>query len=77
MLLYLARATQVMDLEIHYPHTYLDNIGTLHTSLDDAQRALGIALMHERASGSPRLPPSSTRKFVDHIFVSKGFKQTY
>ena len=47
MLLYLARATQVMDLEIHYPHAYLDNVGTLHTSLDDAKTALSIALMRE------------------------------
>ena len=47
MLLYLARATQVMDLEIHYPHAYLDNVGTLHTSLEDAKTALSIALMRE------------------------------
>ncbi len=47
MLLYLARATQVMDLEIHYPHSYLDNAGTLHTSIDEAKNALSIALMHE------------------------------
>ena len=47
MLLYLARATQVMDLEIQYPHAYLDNVGTLHSSLDEAQRALGIALINQ------------------------------
>lgn len=47
MLLYLARATQIMDLEIHYPHAYLDNIGTLHTSLEEAKTALSIALMRE------------------------------
>lgn len=47
MLLYLARATRVPNLEIRYPHACLDNVGTLHTSLEDAKGALGIALMHE------------------------------
>ena len=47
MLFYLSRATQVMGLVIHAPHPYLDNVGTLHTSLDEAQRASGIALMRE------------------------------
>ena len=47
MLLYLARATQVMDLEIDSPHAYLGNTGTLHASLENAKTALSIALMHE------------------------------
>lgn len=47
MLLYLARATPVMDLEIHSSHAYLDNAAALHASLDSAKIALSIALMHE------------------------------
>lgn len=47
MLLYLARLTQVMHLEVHPPQSYLDNAGTLHASLDDAKTALSSALMHE------------------------------
>ena len=50
MLIYLARATQVMDLEIHSPLAYLDNVGTLHANIKEAKRALGIALMHEARS---------------------------
>ncbi len=60
MLLYLARATQVMDLEIHSPHAYLDNAGTLHTSLDEAKTALSIALMSEARKWITRLPLNST-----------------
>ncbi len=55
-MLYLARATQVMDLEIHSPHAYLDNIGTLHASLDDAKTALCLALMHEARKWIPSAP---------------------
>ena len=47
MLFYLARATQVMDLDLIDHYAYLDNVGTLHASLDDAKQALSIALMHE------------------------------
>ena len=47
MLLYLARDSQVMDLGIHYLQVCRDNVGTLHTSLDEAKRKLSIALLHE------------------------------
>jgi hypothetical protein len=35
---------------MHLPHADLDNVGTLHASVNDAKRALGIALMHEARS---------------------------
>ena len=47
MLLFLARATQVTNLEVLDPHAYLDNIDTLHASLAETKRALGIAPMRE------------------------------
>ena len=41
---------------VHSPHAYLDNVGTLHASLDEAKRALGIALMHEARKGITSAP---------------------
>jgi hypothetical protein len=41
---------------MHLPHAYLDNVGTLHTSLEEAKRALGIALMAEARKGISSAP---------------------
>lgn len=38
---------QVMDMEVDDPHAYLENVGTLHASLEDAKTTLSIALMRE------------------------------
>ena len=61
MLLYLARATQVIDSEVRDPRSYLDNVGTLQASIDEAKRALGIALMRKARSMN-----SGTKEFDIH-----------